>query len=176
MVAGGTCQQNQRSGRPRRTNARQDRMIVRRARTSPSVSLSTIQRTTAVSSFAPPPRYLPPFHGRQIQAPQNIADLEQQLVNFRQNVPQNDIRNLYHLYQDVYNHVSPPGTVPPTTDFNIQAVIDSQASSRFPMVCRKRQIVFKRKWGLLRIVCHILIAPRGAITTSYNSSDLDGVS
>lgn len=45
----GNCRRNEGSGRPRSTNARQDRMIVRQARTAPTVSLSTIQRTTASS-------------------------------------------------------------------------------------------------------------------------------
>ncbi|KFM63601.1 hypothetical protein X975_07394, partial [Stegodyphus mimosarum] len=41
------CRRNEGSGRPRSTNARQDRMIVRQVRTTQTVSLSTIQRNTA---------------------------------------------------------------------------------------------------------------------------------
>ena len=45
----GTHRRNEGSGRPRCTNARQDRMIVRQARTGPTASLSAIQRATASS-------------------------------------------------------------------------------------------------------------------------------
>ncbi|GFV88011.1 uncharacterized protein TNCV_3241611 [Trichonephila clavipes] len=43
-----TYQRNEGSGRPRCTNAKQDRMVPRQARDAPTVLLSTIQHTTLV--------------------------------------------------------------------------------------------------------------------------------
>ncbi|GFU97870.1 hypothetical protein TNCV_1103781 [Trichonephila clavipes] len=61
----------------------------------------------------------------RVRAPQNIADIEQQLVNVWRNVSQDDIRNLIALCRDVYKHVSPPGVILPTSDLNFKAVIGS---------------------------------------------------
>ncbi|GFV35484.1 uncharacterized protein TNCV_3205151 [Trichonephila clavipes] len=59
-LLGGTYRRNEGFGRSSCINARRDRMIVRPGRVASTVSLSTIQRTTA-SPY--PPWYLPPFHG-----------------------------------------------------------------------------------------------------------------
>ncbi|GFY32986.1 transposable element Tc1 transposase [Trichonephila clavipes] len=65
--------------------------------------------------------------GRQNWVPDNITDLEPQLVNAWQNVSHDDIRGTsITLYRNVYKHTSPPWAVLPTTDLNIQAVIVSR--------------------------------------------------
>ncbi|GFV35317.1 transposable element Tc1 transposase [Trichonephila clavipes] len=124
-----TYRQNEGSGRPRCTNVRQDRRIVRQARTSPTFNDTILRlillpfmarhpRTSFQQDIARPhiarislgclcavntlpwPERSPVLSSvehvwnivqRQIWTPQNIADMEQQLVDAWRNVSQDNI-------------------------------------------------------------------------------------